>query len=89
MPEDGRYYVYMQMYFIKRPYNNNKRVALYADNRTLLMIHKDVSPGQDNTGFAGGIFQLKREEKIYVKVLGFNTKLWLAPNHSYFGAYLI
>ena len=89
VPEDGRYYVYMQMYFNSRPDNNNNRVALFADNRILLMIHKDMSPGQENTGFAGGVFHLKRGEKIYVKVLGFNTKMWLGPNHSYFGAYLI
>lgn len=89
VPEDGRYYVYMQMYFNKRSHNNNNRVALFANNRILLMIHKDMSPGQENTGFAGGVFQLKKGEKIYVKVIGFNTKMWLGPNHSYFGAYLI
>ena len=89
VPEDGRYYVYMQMYFNKRPHNNNNRVTLYADNRILLMIHKDMSPGQENTGFAGGVFQLKRGVKLYVKVIGFNTKIWLGPNHCYFGAYLI
>ena len=89
VPDDGRYYVYMQMYFNKRPHNNNNRVALYADNRILLMIHKDMSPGQENTGFAGGVFHLERGEKLYVKVIGFNTKIWLGPNHCYFGAYLI
>ena len=57
MPEGGLYYVYMQMYFNKRSHNNNNRVALFADNRILLMIHKDMSPGQGNTGFAGGVFQ--------------------------------
>ena len=89
VPDDGRYYVYMQMYFNKRPHNNNNRVALFANNRILLMIHKDMSPGQENTGFAGGVFQLQRGEKIYVKVIGYDTKMWLGPNHSYFGAYLI
>ena len=57
MPEGGLYYVYMQMYFNKRSHNNNNRVALFADNRILLMIHKDMSPGQETTGFAGGVFQ--------------------------------
>ena len=89
VPDDGRYYVYMQMYFNKRPHNNNNRVALYADNRILLMIHKDMSPEQENTGFAGGVFHLERGEKLYVKVIGFNTKIWLGPNHCYFGGYWI
>ena len=37
VPDDGRYYVYMQMYFNKRPHNNNNRVALFANSRGLLM----------------------------------------------------
>ena len=89
VPKNGRYYVYMQMYFNSRSYNNNNRVALYADDRILLMIHKDMSAGQENTGFAGGVFEFQKGEEIYVKVIGFNTKIWLGPNHCYFGAYLI
>lgn len=89
VPADGRYYVYMQMYFNQRNHNNNNRVALFANNRILLMIHKDMSPLQENTGFAGGVFELKRGEKIFVKVIGFSTKMWLGPSHSFFGAYLI
>ena len=89
MPENGRYYVYAQMYFNVRPNNNANRVLVYADNRVLLLIHKDMSSGQENTGFAGGVFQLKEGEKIYVKVVGFDTKLWVGPHHCYFGAYLI
>ena len=89
MPKNGRYYVYTQMYFNKRPHNNNNRVAVYADDRILLMIHKDMSPHQENTGSAGGVFELSAGEKIYVKIIGYNTKMWLRPNHCYFGAYLI
>ncbi|XP_078350698.1 lymphotoxin-alpha-like [Oculina patagonica] len=89
VPASGRYYVYAQIYFNKRPQNNYNRVAVYANNRLLLMIHKDMSPGQENTGFTGGVFELNAGEKIYVKVLGYNTKMWLGPNHSFFGAYLI
>ena len=89
VPLDGRYYVYMQIYFSSRPQNNNNRVALFADNRLLLMIHKHLSSGQANTGFSGGVFQLKKGEKIYVKVIGFNTKLWVGSSHSVFGAYHI
>ena len=89
MPEDGRYYVYLQIYFNSRPHNNNNRVVLYADNRILLMIHKDMSPGQENTGSTGGIFKLRKGEKIYVKVVGYDTKLWVGPRSSYFGAVMI
>ncbi|KAJ7384082.1 hypothetical protein OS493_024098, partial [Desmophyllum pertusum] len=65
VPTDGRYYVYAQMYFNKRWFNNNNRVAVYADNRVLLMIHKDMAAGQENTGSAGGVFLLTAGEKIY------------------------
>ena len=89
MPRNGRYYVYMQMYFRSRPDDNKNRIALYADDRILLMIHKSMSPEQDNTGSAGGVFQLKRREKLYVKVLYYDTNMWLGPNHCYFGTYWI
>ena len=89
VPRNGRYYVYMQMYFRSRPDDNKNRIALYADDRILLMIHKSMSPAQDNTGFAGGVFQLERGEKLYVKVLAYDTNLWLGPNHCYFGGYWI
>ena len=89
VPADGRYYVYAQMYFNARPHNNNNRVSVFAGNRLLLMIHKDMSPLQENTGSAGGVFRLNAGEKIYVKVLGYNTKMWLGPNSCYFGAYKI
>ena len=75
---------------MKRPHDNNNRVGLFADDHILLMIHKGMTPGQaGNTGFVGGVFELKRGENIYVKVIGFNTKMWLGPHHCYFGAYLI
>jgi len=77
------------MYFNSRPHDNSNRVALFASNRILLMIYKDMSPGQENTGFAGGVFQLKRGEEIHVKVIGYDTKMWLGPNHSSYGAYMI
>ena len=89
VPDNGRYYVYMRMHFKERPHDNINRLALFANSRGLLMIHRDMSPGQESTGFAGGVFQLKRGEKIYVKVIGYNTKMWLEPGYSYFGAYLI
>ena len=89
VPKSGRYYVYMQMYFRSRPNVNKNRVALFADDRMLLMIHKTMSSGQDTTGSAGGLFKLEKGEKLYVKVLVYDTNMWLGPNHCYFGAYWI
>lgn len=89
VPRPGRYYVYVQLYFNQRPHPNNNRIVVASASRALLMIHEDMSAGQENTGFSGGVFRLNAGEGIFVKVIGYNTKLWLGPNHSYFGAYQI
>ena len=47
-----------------------------------------MEAGAEETGYAGGVFQLKAGDMIYVKVIGYGTKMWIGPNHSYFGAYL-
>ena len=89
VPKDGRYYVYAQMYFNSRPHATANRVVVVTDNRTLLLIHRDMTASQENTGSAGGIFRLKAGEKIFVKVVGYPTKLWVGPVASHFGAYQI
>ena len=89
VPKNGRYNVYMQMYFNSRPNKSGNRVGLFAGDRILLMIHKGMPANQETTAFAGGVFKLKKGEEIYVKVVGFNTKMWLGATHCYFGAYLI
>ena len=90
VPVDGRYYVYSQLYFNSTPQDSYNRVGVYAGNRLLLMIHKDMRPSVEQTGFSGGVFSLKEGDLIYVKVIGRNpTKMWLGPHHSYFGAYVI
>ena len=89
VPMDGRYYVYFQLYFNSRPQQNHNRVALFAGNRLLLMIQKVMAAGAEETGYAGGVFQLKAGDMIYVKVIGYGTKMWIGPNHSYFGTYMI
>ena len=90
VPIDGRYYVYAQLYFNSTPNKSNNRVAVYAGNKLALMMQKDLPPGAEETGFAGGVFQLKQGDMIYVKVIGDQPiKMWLGPSHSYFGAYKI
>ena len=90
VPVDGLYYVYAQLYFNSTPNDSYNRVAVYADNQLILMIQKYLPLGPEETGFAGGVFQLKKGDVIYVKVIGDKpTKMWLGPSHSYFGAYKI
>ena len=90
VPVDGPYYVYAQLYFNSTPQNSYNRVAVYAGNQLILMIQKFLPSGAEETGSTGGVFQLKAGDEIYVKVIGGKpTKMWLGPNHSYFGAYKI
>ena len=89
VPVSGRYYVCFQMFFNSREYHHSNRVAVYDDNRILLMIHKDMPPFKENTGFTGGVFFLTAGEKLYVKVFAFDITIWMEPTHCYFGAYLI
>ena len=90
MPEDGRYYVYAQLYFNSTPKDTFNRVAVYAGNRLILLIQKDLRSGFEETGFSGGVFRLTQGEMIKVKVIGRQpTKMFLGPSHSYFGAYMI
>ncbi|KAL9953017.1 hypothetical protein ACROYT_G040366 [Oculina patagonica] len=90
VPIDGRYYVYAQIYFSSTPEKSLNRVAVFAGNRLLLMIQEDMAAGQHKTGFSGGVFQLNAGDEIYVKLIGqFDSKIYMGPNHSYFGAFLV
>lgn len=89
VPATGRYYVYFHMYFNARPHDSANRVVVYAGDRIILLIHKDMKVNEEETGSAGGVFLLTAGETIYVKVVGYPTKLWVGPSHCYFGAYMI
>ena len=90
VPEGGLFYIYAQLYFNSTLNDSYNRVAVYAGSQLILMIQNDLRPGREETGFTAGVFQLKAGDAIYVKVIGANpTKMWLGPNHSYFGAYKI
>ena len=89
VPMPGRYYVYAQLYFCSKPSVHKNRVSVFANNRVLLMINKDMQGGVEETAYAGGVFYLQPGEEIYVKPSPYDAKLWMGPNHCYFGAYMI
>lgn len=89
VPRDGRYYVYAQIYFNARPHDTANRVAVFAKDRYLFLIHRDMKVNQEQTGFAGGIYLLKAGDTIFLRPVGYDTKMWLGPNAAYFGAYKI
>lgn len=62
---------------------------VYAGDRELLMIRKDMAANQAGSGTAGGVFKLNEGDEIYVKVVTYNTKLWIGPQTTHFGAFKI
>ena len=82
VPEDGEYYVYAQLYF-----HSGGRVEVfknYEEPLTMLQ-YPDVPEGPK---YAGGAFRLKAGDTISLHVAR-AVKLYMAPYHSYFGAFLI
>ena len=91
VPVSGRYYVYTQLYFNSEPVATRNRVGVFTGQRILLMIHKPMQPSTEETASAGGIFKLNKGERVFVKPFkGYGSvKLWVGPNHTYFGMYKV
>ena len=82
VPEDGEYYVYAQLYF-----RSGGRVEVFKNNeKPLTMLHYPDVP--EGSKYAGGAFRLKAGDTISLHVAR-AVKLYMAPYHSYFGAFLI
>ena len=91
VPRDGRYYVYLQLYFSATLTGGmDAFVIVYTKSRRLLVIQRNLRNGEQKTVFTGGLFQLKAGEQIrVVKSNKGATKMLLGPHFSYFGAYMI
>lgn len=91
VPASGLYYVYVQLYFNAEPQATTNRVGVFTDQSLLLMIHKSMEPNTEETATAGGVFQLNKGQRVFVKPLkGLGSvKMWLGPNHTYFGLFKI
>jgi len=85
----GRYYIYAQIY-----YHNNGRVYIRVNNKIVTMTQPPVKGTVTDSGalYAGGVFNLKAGDVIslYTSTWPVSTiKIYMAPAHTYFGAYLI
>ena len=91
VPRDGRYYVYLQLYFVATPPGaTDTLVIVSTETCLLLVIQRSLRNGEEKSVFTGGLFQLKAGEQIrVVKSNKGATKMLLGPHFSYFGAYMI
>ena len=81
VPEDGVYYVYAQLYF-----HSGRVLVIKNYEETLTMAnYPDVSEGSK---YAGGAFRLEAGDTISLEA-AISVKLYMAPYHSYFGAFLL
>ena len=82
VPEDGVYYIYAQLYF-----HSTGRVRVFKNYEEPLTManYPDVSEGSK---YAGGAFRLEAGDTISLEAAT-SVKLYMAPYHSYFGAFLL
>ena len=88
--EHGSYYIYAQVFFESRNTTAlHNRVAL-AINGAAFSLMQTALGGQTDYGslFAGGVIPLKQDDYISL-VTVYDSYLWLASAHTFFGAYSI
>ena len=82
VPITGRYYIYVQAYYLSLG-----RIYVNVNNKVVTMIQTPaLSQGTLN---AGGVFNLKAGDVITFTTAHRNFKIYMFSLHTYFGAYLI
>ncbi|XP_073243663.1 uncharacterized protein [Porites lutea] len=89
VPTPGRYYIYAQLYF-----RNNGRVFIRVNYKVVTMVQPPVNDKDfHGTVHAGGVFNLNANDVITLTAHCYPDEkgpiIYMAPRHSYFGAFLI
>ena len=82
VPITGRYNIYLHTYF-----RSNGRIYVDVNGKSVTMTQTPGTNGEA-TLHAAGVFNLKAGDIITV-TSAVHCKLYMAPIHTYFGAYLI
>lgn len=85
VPISGRYYIYAQIFFQL----HGNPVMVHVNNKRIIVIQPPSGGRNSVTMYAGGVFNLRANDVIMVLPDGYTTRLYMSPNHSYFGAFLI
>lgn len=85
VPISGRYYIYAQIFFQL----HGNPVMVHVNNKRIIVIQPPSGGRNRVTMYAGGVFNLRANDVIMVLPDGYTTRLYMSPNHSYFGAFLI
>ena len=84
VPHSGRYYIYAQIFFL-----HGTPAMIHVNNKRIIVIRPPSGGRNSVTVYAGGLFNLRANDVITVLPDGYTTKIYMSPNHSYFGAFLI
>ena len=89
VPAPGQYNIYAQLYF-----HNNGRVFIRVNYKVVTMLQPPVNDTDfHGTVYAGGVFNLNANDFITLTAHFYpdeqGPKIYMAPRHSYFGAFLI
>ena len=84
VPTPGRYYIYAQLYYF-----NSGRVIVRVNGKRITIVQPPTSGSDQGVLHAGGVFILKAGDVITLTPDGSTPRVYMSPNHSYFGAFLI
>ena len=89
VPSDGPYYIYGQAFF-EAGSSGNQRAAITVNGDPISLLQSVIESGTATYGnrFTGILMNLKKDDRIGFKAV-FGCKLWMAPMHTFFGAYKI
>ena len=86
VPISGRYYIYAQIYF----YKHRIPAMIHVNNKRIIVIQPPSPTGNDEiTLHSSGVFNLRAGDVITVLPDGPTIRIYMSPNCSYFGAFLI
>ena len=88
VPISGRYYIYAQIFFVK----HIMPIMIHVNNKRIIVIRPPSTGNNLITLHSSGVFNLRAGDVITVLPDGYTkytTTIYMSPNHSYFGAFLI
>ena len=88
--ECGLYYIYAQAFFVDSSVpGSHNRVALSVNGAPFSLLQSGVEKEDDyGSFFTAGVALLNEGDYISL-ITAYDSKLWVAPAHTFFGAYKI
>ena len=89
VPRTGRYYIYAQAYFNTMTRNKEKRISIQINGNRIALAMPHYNLGFHGTGYTGGVFILRANDVISVRVEDTDVRIYMGQSCTYFGAFMI